>query len=1132
MRARTLVYIAVAAAALVAGGQAVAIADSPPAPALSTSDTQRVIVVLKNQVPSVPAAPASLATRESDVQQTQAPVLSQLSSTGAQDVQSYTTVNAVSATVSPSAQAQLAANPAVSEVIPDTLISLASPQNAAAQASSSLTGGVTPLPGACAAPGHVQLDPQALETIGADSDVPGQPTARSLGITGAGVKVAFIADGLDINNQDFIRPDGQHVFIDYKDFSGEGTAVPTGGGEAFLDASSIAAQGRYVYDVSHYSDLPLNRPCDIRIEGVAPGASLVGLDIFGAEDAGYTSSFLQAIDYAVTVDHVNVLSESLGSNPYPDESAALDLIKAANDAAVAAGTTVVVGSGDAGVTSTIDSPASDPNLISTGASTTYRIDAQDGYGGARFPGITGWLDNNISSLSSGGFTQSGSTITLVAPGELNWALCSTDVTQYSECTNLAGNPSPVQASGGTSESAPLTAGVVALVIQAYEKTHHGTPPAPAVIKQILTSTADDIGAPADQQGAGLVDAYRAVALAEAYQQPWATPSGTPASTLTSNDQFNIVAAGGTPEKLVETVTNSSSRPEIVNASTRTIGSYTPIRTTTVTLSDTASPHIPDWQGVTNNYQPVSFWVPPGADRLNASIAFQNASATDLHARVRMTLVDPDGNLAGYSVPQGDGNYGNLQVAAPEAGHWTAYIYSRDSADGGTTGPVLFGASVASYTSFGGVSPSTLFLAPGQSAPLTLYGTTPSTPGDLDGALVLNTQQQGFGSGPASVTTVPITLRTLAPAGTTSFSGVLTGGNGRAANTGVTDYYQVNLPAGLPELNATITLADNPNNQLYAWLVDPSGNAVAFASNGVVTSDDMGNPVYTNTLGTNLHALNPAAGTWTLIVLFAPQVSGQDLSEPFTVSLNEHPVPAAASGLPDSSSKTLSASDTYPVNVKVTDTGTAPEAFFLDGRLSSTSVYPLSSLDSAFTTAPLNINANFPLYLVPTDTTALNAVAQTSGTEPIQFDFSPLNGDPDIASTQGLTVFASDTANPITQGPWDIAPTTVGPFDASGATPELVGTGLIATTPTFDPALTSPLGDLWQDAINPDNESGAIIVNPGQTAVIPATIAPSGPVGSVVSGTLYIDDASLVDFGTLLPNANQVAALPYTYKIGP
>ena len=182
-----------------------------------------------------------------------------------------------------------------------------------------------------------------------DSDTPGAKTARSLGIDGSGVTVAYIADGVDTNDPDFIRADGQHVFTDYEDFTGSGTAAPTGGGEAFIDSSSIAAQGRESYNISNYSALPLDKPCYVGVEGVAPGANLVGLIAFTG-DSGFNSTILQSINYAVSVDHVQVLNESFGSNQFPDDSASMDLIKQADEAATAAGTTVTVSSGDAGVT--------------------------------------------------------------------------------------------------------------------------------------------------------------------------------------------------------------------------------------------------------------------------------------------------------------------------------------------------------------------------------------------------------------------------------------------------------------------------------------------------------------------------------------------------------------------------------------------------------------------------------------------------------------------------------------------------------------------------------------------------------------------------------------------------------------
>ncbi|MGH2882091.1 MAG: protease inhibitor I9 family protein, partial [Solirubrobacteraceae bacterium] len=284
------------------GGAAVAGAQSQAA-------TQPVIVILKNQEKSLPPTRGDIGARKSAIALSQAPVTSSLSNSGARSVHSYSVINAVSATVSPSEAAQLKSNSAVSQVVPDQIIQLAPPAAQPAASSSQSAGATSPLPGACPAnPNQVQLNPQAIETIHADSQNGGGKTARSLGLTGSGVTVGFIADGLDPNNPDFIRANGQHVIIDYKDFSGEGLNVPTGGEEEFGDASSIAAQGRAVYNVQNYSALGPNRKCLIRVEGVAPGASLVALDVFGAEDAGFNSEILQAIDYAVSTDHVNVLN--------------------------------------------------------------------------------------------------------------------------------------------------------------------------------------------------------------------------------------------------------------------------------------------------------------------------------------------------------------------------------------------------------------------------------------------------------------------------------------------------------------------------------------------------------------------------------------------------------------------------------------------------------------------------------------------------------------------------------------------------------------------------------------------------------------------------------------------------------
>jgi subtilisin family serine protease len=1069
---------------------------------LSTKVTDKVIIVFKGQFTSTPDTPRNVELRRADAKAAQRGVVAQLAKTHALNVKSFSLVNAMSATVSPAEAHSLRANPAVREVIPDLPIPLSTgtsvPRKAAA--------GITPLPGACMANGKVQLDPEAIENIHAATQSGKGASAQALGYSGTGVKVGWIADGIDINNPDFIRANGKHVFVDYQDFSGTGTNAPTSGGEAFLDASSIAAQARHVYNVASYG-VGLKTKCNIRIRGVAPGASLVGLNVFGSSNFAYNSVFLEAINYAVNVDHVKVLNESFGSNPFPD-SGSLDLTVQANDAAVAAGVTVVASSGDAGVTNTIGSPATDPSVISAGATTTYRAYAQTGIGGITVPGVKGWIDNNISGLSSGGFDQSGGTVDVVAPGDLNWALCTPKPAMFAACTNFAGKPAQVELSGGTSEAAPLTSGVAALVIQAYAQSHYGQDPTPAVVKQIIVSTAQNIDAPGDQQGAGMIDAYQAVLAARSYHGSTKAAQGN--SILKSATQLNAAGQEGASEQFSETLTNDGSASQTVGLTSRTLSPYTPVLSEPLTLT------------AANGFaKAVTFNVPAGQARLNVSVAL--AGVVDL------SLIAPNGKLAEFNLPQGAGNYGNAQVADPAAGTWTALIAS------GSTNPTIsaqFEASTATWQSFGTLSTSSLTLAPGASGTFTLTATTPSQPGDQAGSILVHSSVTSPGF--AAVTTIPVTLRALVPAPnpSTTFTGTLTGGNGRTASTGQTSYYQVQIPSGLNALNVQVS-TQNSSNTFFAELVDPTtGEAASSAFNGLQQSSSSGGSQLTPENGAQLHVLNPAAGVWTLIVDFFNTVSGTAISQPFTVTMNDTPATAAASGLP--ASTTLTAGTPVTADVTVTNNGTSPEAYFVDARLNNQVTTPLAAQNTSSLSLP-NLTGTVPTYLVPSHTTALSS--KVSSTAPLFYDFTYNFGDPDVISTVGKTATASLSSASIADGDWTITPFLVGPTGKKAAKAVTASTSMTATTAAFDPAVSSPTGDLWLGSVNASNGFTPYVVNPGQSVTIPVTITPEGTSGSTVTGTLYLDDASVVpsivtfDFlPTNGPEGSEVAAFNYSYTI--
>jgi len=1101
---------------------------------LSANVNDRVIVVLRDQpVMARPGTRASSA-RSAAIASAQAPLLRELKLTRARRITPYRLVDAFAATVSSGEAARLRDNPAVAEVTPDVLINNASagpapfaarrPARSAAPSKNRLIAHV--IPRACGANGKALLDPEALQTTHTASDTSGQATARSLGITGAGVKVAYIADGIDQNNVNFIRPDGRSVFAkafggDYEDFTGDGPGQLTNGAEAFIDANSIAGQGLHLYNVRRFAAQAYPEPCNIRIEGVAPGAALVGLDVFGTFESTLQSNFLQAISYAVETDHVNVINESFGSNPFPDVTA-LSVIDLFNDAAIAAGTTVTVASGDSGITNTVASPASDPHVISVGASTTFRFYAQTNYAGARYFASTGWLDDNVSAISSSGFTESNGTVSLIAPGDLGFASCSTNVDIYEGCSNLNSNPSPVELSGGTSEAAPLTAGAAALVIQAYRKTHQGSTPSPAIVKEILTSTATDLGLPAGEQGSGLLNTYKAVLLAESTNTPTDSPSPVGNTLLVSRGGLSASGQPGTSRTWPVMVTNEGTSTQLITATGRTFGPDEDSQHGSVSLADNQSPEFTDARGMPNNYAEFHFTVRPGMKRLDASIAYEGAVGSQF-APVRLILIDPRGRFAADSVPQGMGNFGNVDVRAPVPGTWTGMVSSVTAFQGGTAGKMRWQVSTQRFANFGTVSPSAFELAPGQSQILQVTAQLPAEAGDSAGSIVLHSDLGGTdGFVGQESESIPVTLRSMVNLNNGgAFGGVLTGGNGRPPGLGQVSYFEFHLGRGHRSVTANVSLTRDKAEMVGAYLISPDGQALGSGQNSVEEANGRSLTAY---------VLDPVPGNWMLVIEFSGPVPGDTTAQRFMGNIELDSTRATATGLPDSPKRLLTQGVPVTAQVKITNTGAASEDYFIDPRLVRPTTIDLASETGP--TFPLPIEGLVPEWFVPTQTSSVRVAAKA--TLPIEFDYGPIQGDPDLVSSPVTGNRAVGSYTPaggkVGAGNWFAAPSEFGPYPDGGVTGGEGRMTMTATTRAFDRSITSGTGDLWLASLNPLAQFIPFTLAPGDSAVVTVRIKPEGASGTVVRGDLFIDDyvAAVPPYGQA--TGDELVAIPYAYKI--
>ena len=255
-----------------------------------------------------------------------------------------------------------------------------------------------------------------------------------------------------------------------------------------------------------------------RFEGAASKARFVGYKVLDRTGAGRTSDVIAAIEHAVINRRllgIKVLNLSLGHPIY--ESAATDPLVRAVERASAAGLVVVVSAGNNGERpgtglpgyGGITSPANAPSAITVGA-----IDTR---------GTPERADDGVQVFSSRGpsWVDGYAKPDVVAPGYRMVGSAATKSTLFlgNPSLRVAGNstasPEYLRLSG-TSMSAAVTTGIVAVMMEARAAKYPTRPLTPNLVKAVLQHTAIPVpGAQVLEQGAGSINPLGAIRLLEA-----------------------------------------------------------------------------------------------------------------------------------------------------------------------------------------------------------------------------------------------------------------------------------------------------------------------------------------------------------------------------------------------------------------------------------------------------------------------------------------------------------------------------------------------------------------------------------------------------------------------------------------
>ena len=355
-------------------------------------------------------------------------------------------------------------------------------------------------------------------------------------------------------------------------------------------------------------------------------------------------------------------------------------------------------------------------------------------------------------------------------------------------------------------------------------------PTPAQVKEILTSTATDIGAECRPAGRRPPERVRG-------------RSGGAPDARHEHGELQHPRIGGHPHPArrsghgrlygAQSVSlyNASSNAETVTGTYRVLGRETSLGRPVTENVSAPPPSAPiPAQGATAA-TPITFNVPSGIDVLDADMRWPDPTNSDDNI-LSFILTDPAGRLAQSSYDYGASNYvpcpgggcspdiQHSTIEHPMPGKWTAqilwangrgHVQSAPDVPGPYTGSVTFQASGQNFTTSHASAPVTI--PAHSSASVSLSITLPQAPGDAPESVQF-TGPNGLES------SVPIARRTLIRSAGGSFNATLTSSVSRGP--GQIKTYYVNVPAGKHDIDVSFVAPDHSaDDPVYYYLFSPA-----------------------------------------------------------------------------------------------------------------------------------------------------------------------------------------------------------------------------------------------------------------------------------------------------------------------